>query len=78
MTHRSDDVGPVTIRTCRTLQEAEVLRSVLEAGGISAFIPDENFAGLMVPDALHTDGVRLQVSSEDVDIAREILEREAD
>jgi len=78
MTNRSQDEGPVTVRTCRSLQEAQVIRSMLEAGGITAFIPDENVAGLIVPDALDTDGVRVQVASEDAAVARELLEREAD
>jgi putative signal transducing protein len=69
---------PVTVRTCRTLQEAQLVRSMLEAGGVEAFIPDENVAGLLVPDALDTDGVRVQVAAEDADVARELLEREAD
>ena len=69
---------PVTIRTCRTVQEAQIVRSVLEAGGIRAFIPDENVAGLIVPDALDTDGVRVQVAAEDEELARELLEKEAD
>jgi hypothetical protein len=51
---------------------------MLEAGGVEAFIPDENVAGLLVPDALDTDGVRVQVAAEDADVARELLEREAD
>jgi hypothetical protein len=77
MSNRSKG-DPVTIRTARTLQEAQVVRSVLEAGGIPAFIPDENVAGLIVPDALDTGGVRVQVAPEDVEMATELLEREAD
>ena len=66
----------VTIRTCNDVQEAQLVRSMLEAGGIQAFIPDENAAGLYPPTVLDTGGVRVQVSSEDVDLAKELLERE--
>ena len=67
---------PVTIRTCRDIQEAQILRSMLEAGGVKAFIPDENAAGLYPPQVLDTNGVRLQVRPEDLDLARELLEHE--
>ena len=67
---------PVTVRTCRDLQEAQVLRSMLEAGGVQAFIPDENAAGLYPPQVLDTNGVRVQVRVEDLDLARELLEHE--
>jgi Putative prokaryotic signal transducing protein len=67
---------PVTIRTCRDIQEAQILRSMLEAGGIKAFIPDENAAGLYPPQVLDTNGVRVQVRPEDLDLARELLEHE--
>jgi hypothetical protein len=66
----------VTIRTCKDVQEAQLVRSMLEAGGIRAFIPDEHAAGLYPPMVLDTNGVRVQVSSEDADLARELLERE--
>jgi hypothetical protein len=66
----------ITIRTCKDVQEAQLLRGMLEAGGIRAFIPDENAAGLYPPAVLDTNGVRVQVASEDVALARELLERE--
>ena len=67
---------PVTVRTCRDVTEAELVRSMLEAGGIQAFIPDENVATLYPPQVLDTDGVRVQVAAEDADLARELLEHE--
>ena len=67
--------GPVTIRTCRDLQEAQIIRSMLEADGIDAFIPDENVASLGPPTMLDTSGVRVQVASDDAELARELLER---
>jgi hypothetical protein len=66
---------PVTIRTCRDVQEAQVVRSMLEAGGVTAFIPDENAASLYPTQILDTLGVRVQVAPEDVELARELLER---
>ena len=77
MTNRSSR-EPVTIRTCKDLAEAELVKSMLEAGGIEAFIPDENAARLWAPNALDTNGVRVQVAPEDAEMARELLEREAD
>jgi hypothetical protein len=66
----------VTVKTCRDLHEAQLVRSMLEAVGIEAFIPDENFAGLYPVTALNTDGVRVQVDAADAEIAKELLEHE--
>ena len=66
---------PVTIRTCRDIQEAEIVKSALEADGIQAFIPDENVATLYPSQVLDTNGVRVQVSAEDADRAREVLDQ---
>jgi len=66
----------VTIRTCRDLQEAQIVRWMLEAAGIRAFIPDENAASLIPTTVLDTNGVRVQVASADAALARELLERE--
>ena len=69
---RADE--PVTIRSCRDLAEAEVVKSMLFAGGIEAFIPDENAASLYPSQVLDTDGVRVQVAPEDAERARELLD----
>jgi hypothetical protein len=66
----------VTIRTCRDLQEAQLIRSMLEAVGIDAFIPDEHFAGLYPVGVLNTNGVRVQVDADVAAIAEELLEHE--
>ena len=67
---------PVTVRTCKDLAEAEIVRSMLEAGGINAFIPDENAASLWPSQVLDTNGVRVQVAADDAELATELLERE--
>jgi putative signal transducing protein len=75
---RTTHSEPVTVRTCKDLQEAEIIRSVLDANGITAFIPDENVASLYPPQVLDTDGVRVQVAAEDLERAREALDHAAD
>jgi hypothetical protein len=64
----------VTIQTCSTLPEAQVLQSYLEGSGIKCFLPDEM--------TLQTDwllsnaigGVRLQVAEEDAERAKSLLQ----
>ena len=73
---KDSNTEPVTIRTCKDIQEAQIVRSVLEAGGVTAFIPDENAASLYPTQVLDTNGVRVQVSSDDVALATELLERQ--
>lgn len=54
-----------TITTCSNVAEAELLKSLLEAGDIKAFVPEEldSFAS----------SIRLQVEDEDVAEARRLL-----
>jgi hypothetical protein len=54
----------ITVATLNNLSDAFVLRSMLEASGIPAFIPDENTA--QVDWALSTalGGMRVQVPEE--------------
>ena len=61
-----------TIATVSEPAQAQLIRSVLEGHGISAFIPDENTAEV-APHALFTTGVRVQVSEEFAATAREVL-----
>jgi hypothetical protein len=70
--------GPVTVRTCRDIAEAEIVKSALEAGGITAFIPDENAATLYPSQVLDTNGVRVMVAAEDAERARELLDQAQD
>jgi Putative prokaryotic signal transducing protein len=64
----------VTIRTCFSLPEAQVIQSHLLGSGIEAFLPDE----LTVQNYwLWTNaigGVRVQVLEEDAERAEEILQ----
>jgi hypothetical protein len=67
---------PVTIRRCKDLQEAQLVKAALEADGIEAFIPDENAASLYPAQVLDTNGVRVQVAAEDADRARDVLDQD--
>ena len=62
-----------TIARFSTLSEAYLKRSVLEACGIDAFIPDENTAQMNWMYIGAMGGIRLQVPEESVKEAAEIL-----
>jgi hypothetical protein len=63
-----------TIRNCKDIGEATMLKMVLESCGIEAFIPDEVAAGV-APHFFHTDsGVRLQIAEADAESARQVIE----
>jgi hypothetical protein len=64
----------VTIQTCASLSDAEVICSCLRGSGVQAFLPDEFAAQTVWSNAL--GGVRVQVMEEDEARARDIL-REA-
>jgi hypothetical protein len=60
----------VTIQTCGSLSDAEVVKSHLEGSGIPAFIPEE----LSAQNAWGaSEGVRVQVNDEDAERAVELL-----
>jgi hypothetical protein len=64
--------GFVTLTTCRTLPEADLLVSELESAGIPAFIPDE----CLMQNAPITTGfgyIRVQVVPKDYAEARDFL-----
>jgi hypothetical protein len=65
----------VTLVTCRTLAEADVVVSDLEGAGISAFIPDESLMQVF-PCNLMFGFVRVQVAPKDYLSAREFLNAE--
>jgi hypothetical protein len=58
-----------TVAECSSVDEALMLRSVLEDSGITAFVPDE----LTVTFKGQAGGVRLQVQNEDAETAKKII-----
>ncbi|MEO6002868.1 MAG: hypothetical protein ABIZ04_07315 [Opitutus sp.] len=64
-----------TIAHCNTIDEALLLRSVLEGSGIPSFVPDELIAQTAPQNLFATvNRVRLQVAEEHVVKARETLD----
>lgn len=65
----------ITVATCNSIDEALLLRSVLEGSGIAATVPDE-LTGQTAPPYLFAtpSRVRLQVAEADAARAREILD----
>lgn len=63
----------VTIRTCYSLPEAQVVQSHLEGSGIEAFLPDEMTVQNNWLWANAIGGVRVQVMEEDAERAVEVL-----
>lgn len=67
-------LSTVTVCQCSTLNEAQIVVSLLGSYGIRASIEAENYLrmlGSMVPGV---DGVRVQVRQIDAEAAREILD----
>jgi predicted RNA-binding Zn-ribbon protein involved in translation (DUF1610 family) len=64
----------VTVRTCFSLPEAQVIQSQLGGSGIKAFLPDEFTVqnDWLLANAL--GGIRVQVSDEDAERAAEVLD----
>ena len=64
----------MVIRTCASLQEAELVRSVLEAEHIHAQIPDEYSAGVQPFYGTTLGGIRVLVEAKDFNEAQELLD----
>ncbi len=63
----------VTLLSCRTLMEADLIVSRLEASGIYAFLPDMSLMQ-MIGWNFNTYGyVRVQIAPKDYDTARDLL-----
>lgn len=62
-----------TVANCSNLQEALLLKSMLEANGVIAVIPDELTAQMAPPYLFANAGVRVQVQVEDTDKAMALL-----
>lgn len=67
-----------TVARCSTVDQASALRSLLEARGIPAFIPDEMTASIVPHHFITRSGVRVQVADEQADEAKQILARRGD
>ncbi len=65
----------VSIRSCATREEAELLKSLLEANGIRATVEADNYAGLPLQIS---GGVKLIVLQKDAERAREAIDRDQD
>jgi hypothetical protein len=63
----------IVIRNCASLQEAELVKSVLEADDIHTEIPDEYAAGMQPFYGVMQAGVRVMVSAIDEARARDVL-----
>jgi len=63
----------VTLLTCRSIVEADVVAGQLEGIGISAFIPDEFVAQVMAWNINGLGYVRVQVSPGDYERAKDFL-----
>jgi len=64
----------ITVATFSKPEEAHMLRLRLEAGGVPAYIQDEN---MVQTDWLYSNaigGVRVQIDEDDADRAKEILQ----
>ena len=64
--------GIAVVRTLPSREEAELLRGVLEANGIMAYVSSDDARGLQPPLEL-VRGVKLLVAEVDRDDAEEIL-----
>lgn len=62
-----------TIATCGDLQQALLVKSILEGSGIAAFVPDELTAQNAPPYLWATGGIRVQVELENAEAARKVL-----
>ena len=63
----------ITVATFSKPEEAHLLRMRLEAGGVAAYILDENMVQMDWAYSNAIGGVRVQIAEEDVEDAKEIL-----
>jgi hypothetical protein len=63
----------ITVARCSSIDEALLLKSVLEGNGIVAFIPDELTAQNAPPYMFAGAGVRVQVEDEQAETALDLL-----
>lgn len=70
---KNREQGLVTLMTCRTLAEADLVASRLRAAGIEAFLPDESLMQTFGLSLNKFGSVRVQVSRRDYETARDLL-----
>jgi len=63
----------VTVRNCNYLHEAEFIKSLLDADGIDAEIPDQYMAGVQPGLGGTIGGIRVTVRSSDLERAQDAL-----
>jgi len=63
----------ITIAQCSSIDEALMLKSVLEGNGITAYVPDELTAQTAPPYMFAGSGVRVQVEDEIAETALALL-----
>ena len=68
-----DDEQLVTVRIFNYLHEAELAKSVLDAEGIDADIPDAYMAGVQPALGSAIGGIRVLVRSSELDRAQQTL-----
>lgn len=68
-----EDASPWADLRCTSLDEAVWFRSVLEAAGIDALIPDEHTLGLPLAPEMEPGTVRLLVRTGDLERALDLL-----
>lgn len=61
----------IRIKSCASREEAEFLKSLLEANNIHSMVSADDYIGVPLPTS---NGVDLMVLEEDVDSARQVLE----
>jgi hypothetical protein len=62
-----------TIATCSNIEEAQLLKSLLDDAGIAAFLPEEITAN-SAPQLVFASGLRVQVEDEDAAEALRVIE----
>ncbi|MGZ4963182.1 MAG: hypothetical protein ACXWKG_13065 [Limisphaerales bacterium] len=76
MAERETPIAWVTLTTCRTLADADLLATQLRAAQIPVLIPDESLMTSIGWNVNTYGYVRVQVQSQDYDAAREFLKVE--
>lgn len=61
-----------TLTTCSNIAEAELLKSLLAASGIQAFLP-EGLTANAAPQLVFSSGIRVQVEDEDSAEAQRVI-----